>query len=30
MFGYEDVLIVSPAGFVVTYPGLWTSSAASA
>ncbi|MGX5845941.1 putative glycolipid-binding domain-containing protein [Mesorhizobium sp. PL10] len=29
MFGYEDILVVSPAGFVVTYPGLWTATAAS-
>ena len=30
MFGYDDILLVSPAGFVVSYPGLWTSTAASA
>ncbi|MER8463681.1 putative glycolipid-binding domain-containing protein [Mesorhizobium sp. M1409] len=29
MFGYDKVLEVSPRGFVVDYPGLWTSSAAS-
>ena len=30
MFGYNAVLVVSAAGFVVSYPGLWTSTAASA
>ena len=30
MFGYTAVLVVSAAGFVVSYPGLWTSTAASA
>ena len=30
MFGYDDILVVSPAGFVVNYPGLWTRTAASA
>jgi len=30
LFGYDDILVVSAAGFVVTYPGLWTSTAASA
>lgn len=30
MFGYNDILVVSAAGFVVSYPGLWTSTAASA
>ncbi|WP_352727989.1 putative glycolipid-binding domain-containing protein [Mesorhizobium sp. M0276] len=29
MFGYDGVLQVSPCGFVVDYPGLWASSAAS-
>ena len=26
-FGYDDILEVSPAGFVLDYPGLWTSVA---
>ncbi|WP_214469457.1 putative glycolipid-binding domain-containing protein [Mesorhizobium sp. dw_380] len=29
MFGYEEILRASPHGFVVDYPGLWTSVAAS-
>lgn len=29
MFGYEEILSISPDGFVVDYPGLWTSVAAS-
>lgn len=29
MFGYEEILDVSPHGFVVDYPGLWTGVAAS-
>lgn len=30
MFGYDDILVVPPAGFVVSYRGLWTSTAALA
>ncbi|RWC44640.1 putative glycolipid-binding domain-containing protein [Mesorhizobium sp.] len=29
MFGYDEILDVSPRGFVVDYPGLWRSVAAS-
>jgi len=29
MFGYDEILGVSPHGFVVDYPGLWTNVAAS-
>lgn len=28
MFGYDEILAVSPHGFVFDYPGLWTSVAA--
>jgi hypothetical protein len=27
MFGYDEVLEVSPDGFVIDYPGLWRSVA---
>ncbi|TIO06262.1 putative glycolipid-binding domain-containing protein [Mesorhizobium sp.] len=27
MFGYDEILEVSPAGFVVDYPGLWRGAA---
>ena len=27
LFSYDDILEVSPAGFVLDYPGLWTSVA---
>nr|WP_246672625.1 putative glycolipid-binding domain-containing protein [Mesorhizobium sp. B2-3-11] len=29
LFSYDEILGVSPHGFVVDYPGLWTSVTAS-